>query len=128
MPLTVNIKSLLRCMNKKLFSPWQDSIAIPIGCTYICVANKINAKWYELLQEQIEWFSYKYDVYDILLNTFLIHVIRLWISTVKHIYSDHAYNEMTLITKHLGIPGKHSIYFFIDFTLKAKLHITKSGL
>ena len=58
MPLTVNIKSLLRCMNKKLFSPWQDSIAIPIHSFIMvvptCVANKINAKRYELLQEQIE--------------------------------------------------------------------------
>ena len=26
--------------------------------------------------------------------------------------------------KHLGIPGKHFIYFFINFTLTAKLHIT----
>ena len=26
------------------------------------------------------------------------------IYTVKHVYSDHAYNEMTLIAKHLGIP------------------------
>ena len=42
--------------------------------------------------------------------------------------SEVAYNEMTLITKHLGIPGKHSIYFFINFTLTAKLHITKSRL
>ena len=46
--------------------------------------------------------------------------------TVNHIYNNHAYNEMTLITKHLGIPDKHSIYFFINFTLSAKLHITKS--
>ena len=30
--------------------------------------------------------------------------------TVKHVYSDHAYNEMTLITKRLGIPGK-ILYF-----------------
>lgn len=62
-------------MNKTLFSPWQDSVAIPIHSFImvvpICAANKINAKRYELLQEQIEWFSYKYDVYDILLNTFL---------------------------------------------------------
>ena len=28
---------------------------------------------------------------------------------LKHVYSDHAYNEMTLITKHLRIPGKNSI-------------------
>ena len=48
--------------------------------------------------------------------------------TVKHVYSDHAYNEMTLNTKHFGIPGKHSLYFFINFTLTAKLHITKSRL
>ena len=48
--------------------------------------------------------------------------------TVKHVYSDHAYNEMTLITKLLGIPGKHSIYFLIDCTLTAKLDITKSRL
>ena len=47
----------------------------------------------------------------------------IW-NTVKHVYSDHAYNEMTLITKHLGIPGKHSIFFFINFTLTEKLHIT----
>ena len=50
------------------------------------------------------------------------------VDTVKHVYSNHAYNEMTLIMKHLGIPGKHSIYFFINFTLTAKLHITKSRL
>ena len=49
-------------------------------------------------------------------------------NTVKHVYSDHAYNEITLITKHLGIPGKHSIYLFINFTLTAKLNITKSRL
>ena len=49
-------------------------------------------------------------------------------NTVKHVYSYHAYNEMTLITNHLGISGKHSIYFFINFTLTAKLHITKSRL
>ena len=48
--------------------------------------------------------------------------------TVKHVYSDHAYNEMTLITKRLGIPGKHSTYCLIDFTLTAKLDITKSRL
>ena len=30
--------------------------------------------------------------------------------------------------KSLGIPGKHSIYFFINFTLTSKLHITKSRL
>ena len=41
--------------------------------------------------------------------------------TVQHVYSDYAYNEMMLITKHLGIPGKHSIYFFTNFTLRAKL-------
>ena len=52
---------------------------------------------------------------------------ELWF-TVKHVYNDHAYNEMTLIRKHLGIPGKHSIYFFINFTLTVKLHITKSHL
>ena len=50
------------------------------------------------------------------------------VTTVKHVYSDHAYNEMTLIMKHLEIPGKHSLYFFINFTLTAKLHITKSRL
>ena len=43
-----------------------------------------------------------------------------------HVYSDHAYNEMTLITKRLGIPGKHSIFYFINFKLTAKLHKTKS--
>ena len=48
--------------------------------------------------------------------------------TVKHVYSDHAYNEITLITKRLGIPGKHSTYCLIDFTLTAKLDITKSRL
>ena len=47
-------------------------------------------------------------------------------TTVKHVYSDHAYNEMTLITKHLEIPGKHSMHFFINLTFTAKLHITKS--
>ena len=31
------------------------------------------------------------------------------IYTVKHVYSDQAYNK---IAKHLGIPGKHFIYFF----------------
>ena len=31
--------------------------------------------------------------------------------TVKHVYSDHAYNEVMLIKKRLGIPGKHSIFF-----------------
>ena len=47
----------------------------------------------------------------------------------KHVYSDHAYNEITLITKHLRIPGKHSLlYFFVNFTLTAKSHITKSCL
>ena len=50
------------------------------------------------------------------------------VGTVKHVYSDHAYYEMTLITKRLGIPGKHSIYFLINFTLTAKLDITKSRL
>ena len=50
------------------------------------------------------------------------------LDTVKDVYSDHAYNKMTVIMKHLGIPGKHSIYFFINFTLTAKLHITKSRL
>ena len=49
-------------------------------------------------------------------------------TTVKHVYSDHAYNEMTLITKHLGIPSKHFMYFFINFTLTAKLHTTKTLL
>ena len=40
-------------------------------------------------------------------------------STVKHVYSNHTYNEMTFITKHLGIPGKHSIFLFMNFTLTA---------
>ena len=31
---------------------------------------------------------------------------------------------MTLITKCLGIPRKHSIFLFINFTLTVKLHIT----
>ena len=31
---------------------------------------------------------------------------------------------MALITKHLGIPGKYSTYFFINFTLTANVHIT----
>ena len=35
--------------------------------------------------------------------------------TVKHIYSDHAHNEMTLITKRLGIPGKHYYIFVYKF-------------
>ena len=30
---------------------------------------------------------------------------------VKHIYIDHAYNEMTLITKRLWIAGNHYISF-----------------
>ena len=55
-------------------------------------------------------------------------IITVLNNTVKHVYSDHAYNEMTLITKHLGIPGKHSIFLFINFTLTAKLHIMKSLL
>ena len=53
---------------------------------------------------------------------------RSGLYTVKHVYNDHAYNEMTLITKHLEIPGKHSIYFFINLTITAKLHIMKSRL
>ena len=47
--------------------------------------------------------------------------------TVKHVYSDHTYNEITLITKHLWIPGKQS-YFFVNCALTAQLHITKSRL
>ena len=54
-----------------------------------------------------------------------LHVLN----TVKHVYSDYAYNEMTLSTKHLEIPGKtFYIYIFINVTLTAKLHITKSRL
>ena len=53
---------------------------------------------------------------------------NIYIYTVKHVYSDHAYNEIMLITKHFGIPGKHSIHFFINFTHTAKLHITKLQL
>ena len=53
---------------------------------------------------------------------------KLNVNTVKHVYSDHAYNELTLIAKRLGIPGKHSIFFLINFTLTAKLDITKSRL
>ena len=48
--------------------------------------------------------------------------------TVKHVYSDHAYNEVMLIKKRLGIPGKHSIFFVINFTLTAKFNITNSRL
>ena len=44
------------------------------------------------IQIQAEFFLHKYVI-----------------DTVKHVYSDHAYNEMTLIMKHLGIPGKHSL-------------------
>ena len=39
--------------------------------------------------------------------------------TVKHVYSDHTYNEMTLITKHFEIPDKHFIYLEI-------LHLQRS--
>ena len=49
----------------------------------------------------------------------------LLLTTVKHVYSDHAYNEMTLITKRLRIPSEHSLFLFINFTLTAKLPITK---
>ena len=53
-------------------------------------------------------------------------------NTVKHDYSDHPYNEMKFITKRLGIPGKHSIFFpykfyansevgYNEITLKTKL-------
>ena len=65
---------------------------------------------------------------NVLVNLEIYKRTGAFLYTVKHVYSDHAYNEMTLITKHLGIPGKHSIYFFINFTLTAKLHITKSRL
>ena len=66
-----------------------------------------------------------YTSCEIALQTHPCHGL---LTTVKHVYSDNAYNEMTLITKHLGIPGKHSIYFFIHFMLTAKSHITKSSL
>ena len=48
----------------------------------------------------------------------VIYFLTIWIkskswqssnsTTVKHVDSDHAYNKMTLIRKHLEIPGKHS--------------------
>ena len=30
----------------------------------------------------------------------ILHAFTMQLGTVKHVYSDHAYNEMTLITKH----------------------------
>ena len=48
--------------------------------------------------------------------------------TIKHVYSDYAYNGMMLITKRFGIPCKHSIFLFINFMLATKLHITKSRI
>ena len=38
-------------------------------------------------------------------NRMIYEYFRLewFMNTVKHVYNDQAYNEMTLITKHLGI-------------------------
>ena len=74
---------------------------------------------YERLNTLPKWYS------KFLINEFLWVTV---IYTVKHVYSDHAYNQMTLIMKRLGIPGKHSIFFLVNFTLTAKLDITKSRL
>ena len=65
-----------------------------------------------------------------ILQTTKLQIIQRFTETysVKFVYSYHAYNEITLITRHLGIPGKHSIFLFINFTLTAMLHITKSRL
>ena len=43
-------------------------------------------------------------------NFVIIEVVRD-ITTVKYVYSDHAYDEMTLITERLWIPGNHSIFY-----------------
>ena len=48
--------------------------------------------------------------------------------TVKHVYRDHAYNEMPLIMKRLWIPGEHCLFLCINFMLTAKTHITKLRL
>ena len=84
----------------------------------------------EDFHENLRWCLQQfYSVY----RELVFNLVNMWIPipkpyTVKHVYSDHAYNEMTLITKHLGIPGKHSLFLRINFTLTAKLHITKSRL
>ena len=64
------------------------------------------------------------------LNTFFFFICEVYlfdvtckrITTVKHIYSDHAYKEMMLITKRLWISGKNFIFLFINFTFTAKLN------
>ena len=74
---------------------------------------------------KVAWkFSVSHTVFNefYVINLYEIYMTNAtwnsYVVTVKHVYSDHAYNEMMLITKHLGIPGKHSIYFFINFTLQ----------
>ena len=89
---------------------WLSASGFSLISTCIFLSD-LNQKWYTCTRYIL---SYMHDT-------------RIQ-STVKHVYSDQAYNEMTLITKHLEIPGKHSMYFFINFTLTAKLHITKSRL
>ena len=94
----------------------------PLLLKYVSVIRKIaatngDAAWRQriLKMYHINWWQCTCLYYSYLSDLY---------STVKHVYSDHAYNEMTLITKHLGIPGKHSIFLFINFTPTAKLHIT----